>query len=193
MSAPRIDRRIERTRQALLRAFIDLLLNEDIEKVTIAAIVARANVGRSTFYTHFRGRDDILKASLSFPSVPLAALVDEAGDSAALILLLEHFCRQRRLARAFAEGSLRRLWVRRLAELIEPALSQRVRRLRARPLLAISLVALAVADAQIALVVHWLASRDPAPAQVMADALAAVTRATVAALLGLPPPGRQVA
>src|ERR1039458_6052583 len=82
MPSLRADRRIERTRQALMRALVDLLLSEDLESITIASIVARADVGRSTFYTHFRGRDDILKASLSFPSAPLARIVGAPGGAA---------------------------------------------------------------------------------------------------------------
>ena len=184
MPALRADRRVERTRQALLRAFVELLLSEDLEHVTVAAIVARADVGRSTFYTHFRGRDDILKASLTFSSAPLARIVGEpALDAAALLPLLDHFRGQRRLARAFTQGALRRLWASRLAEMMAPDVAALARRPRARPLLPVALVSLEVAELQIALIVHWLAAREPVPPQAVAEALIALTGAAVAALL----------
>src|ERR1019366_193000 len=189
MPSLRADRRIERTRQALMRALVDLLLSEDLESITIASIVARADVGRSTFYTHFRGRDDILKASLSFPSAPLARIVGEPVEVVVLLPLLAHFREQRRLARAFTQGPLRRLWVRRLAELIEPDLSALALRLRARPLLPVALASLEVAELRIALIVQWLASRDPVPPEAVAEALIALTRAAVAALLATPKEG----
>ena len=183
MATPRPDRRIERTRAALLQALVGLLLDDGVESITVAAVAARANVGRSTFYTHFRSRDDILRASLTMPSLPLAGIVTKAVDPGALLPLLDHFRQQRRLVRAFADGSLRKLWVRCLADLIERDLAPIARRLRVRPLLPIPLVAVQVAELQIALVVHGLSSREPLAPEALAEALIAVTRATVGSLL----------
>ncbi len=166
-----------------MRAFVDLLLAEEFESISVATIVARADVGRSTFYTHFRSREDILKASLTFPSTPLASIVAQRVDADSLLPLLAHFRAQQRLARGFASGSLRRLWVRRLAELVEPALARLARRVHGRPVLPLSLASLAIAELQIGLVVHWLASHEPAPPEVVAEALIAATRAATAALL----------
>jgi AcrR family transcriptional regulator len=186
MATRRADRRVERTRTALMQAFVGMLLAENLESISVAGIVARANVGRSTFYTHFRGRDDILKASLSVPSLPLARAATEEVAPAALVPLLAHFRAQRRLVRVFASAPLRRLWVRRLTELIEPALSLRARHLAARPLLPIALVAAEIAELQIALIVQWLEGRSPAAPEAVAEAIVALTRAAVAALLGQP-------
>ncbi len=166
-----------------MRAFVDLLLAEEFERITVATIVARADVGRSTFYTHFRSREDILKASLTFPSTPLASIVGKRVDASSLLPLLAHFREQQRLARAFAAGSLRRQWVRRLVELLEPALSRLARRVQGRPLLPVPLVSLAIAELQIGLVVHWLASHESAMPEVVAEALIGATRAAVASLL----------
>ena len=73
------DRRIDRTRGALLQAFIGLLIADGFESITVAALAQHANVGRSTFYTHFRSREDILRVSLTMPSLPLARLVGHAS------------------------------------------------------------------------------------------------------------------
>lgn len=166
-----------------MRAFVDLLFTEEFESISVATIVARANVGRSTFYTHFRSREDILKASLTFPSTPLAGIVAGRVDASSLLPLLAHFRAQQRLARAFSSGSLRRQWVRRLAELVEPALARLARRVQGRAVLPLSLVSLAIAELQIGLVVHWLASHEPARPEALAEALITATRAAVAALL----------
>ena len=182
-TTPTADRRTARTRSALLHAFIGLLLTEGFEHITVAALVERANVGRSTFYTHFRGRDDILRESLTGPSLPLARLVGHALEPEALLHMIRHFQQNRRLGRAFAQGSLRRLWVKRLAEMIEPEVGALARRLRARPLLPMPLVALQLAEVQVALVVHGLVSREPLAAEAMAHALIALTRGNVATLL----------
>jgi AcrR family transcriptional regulator len=186
-AAHRTDRRVDRTRAALMRAFVDLMFSQDLETITVAGIVERANVGRSTFYTHFRGRQDILKASLEFPSLPLARAATEDVGAESLLGLLAHFRQQRRLARAFTGGAMRQLWVHRLAELIEPHLMALARRAQARPLLPPSLAALAIAELQIGMVVHWLASHAPPSPEATAGALIAASRGAVTALLGGPP------
>ena len=58
------DRRVQRTRMILLDALRTLLMERGYERLTIQAILDRAGVGRATFYTHFKSKDDLLEASL---------------------------------------------------------------------------------------------------------------------------------
>lgn len=58
------DRRIRRTREALHKALISLVLERGYEAVTIKDIVDRANVGRSTFYAHYLSKEDLLTAEV---------------------------------------------------------------------------------------------------------------------------------
>jgi len=63
--ADKNDRRVERSRTALTRAFVSLLFERGYGKVTVKDIIARADVGRSTFYDHFNNKNEVLRASLS--------------------------------------------------------------------------------------------------------------------------------
>lgn len=54
------DRRVQKTRQLLRDALIALIAEKGFEAVTIQEILDRANVGRSTFYTHFENKHDLL-------------------------------------------------------------------------------------------------------------------------------------
>jgi AcrR family transcriptional regulator len=54
------DRRIQRTRQLLLDALIGLILEKGYEAVIVQDIIDRADVGRSTFYSHFQDKEDLL-------------------------------------------------------------------------------------------------------------------------------------
>ena len=54
------DRRVERTIAALRKALIDLILEKHYDTITVQDIIDRANVGRSTFYIHFRDKEDVL-------------------------------------------------------------------------------------------------------------------------------------
>jgi AcrR family transcriptional regulator len=55
-----LDRRVQKTRKLLQDALIDLVSEKGLESVTIQEILDRANVGRSTFYTHFQDKNELL-------------------------------------------------------------------------------------------------------------------------------------
>lgn len=61
MSAPNIDRRAVRTRSAIHRAFAALTLHRSYETIRVDDICSGAGVGRSTFYAHYAGKDDLLR------------------------------------------------------------------------------------------------------------------------------------
>lgn len=55
-----IDRRIQKTKKYLSDALIALILEKGYETVTIQEIIDKANVGRSTFYSHFESKEQLL-------------------------------------------------------------------------------------------------------------------------------------
>jgi AcrR family transcriptional regulator len=179
------DRRTTRTRAALTAAFVDLLLERGYDKVTVSDVVAQADVGRSTFYAHYTGLDALLRHVLTNPSAPLAAVVDATMTAEALTPQLRHFHDQRRRNRAFFDEPLRGLWVRALAQMIEPKLEAKLSaRPLAEPILPLSLAALQVAEGQIALIANWLSLRAGTAPETIARALVEVTHAQVRALAG---------
>lgn len=56
------DRRVSRTRGMLQQALISLILKKDYDAITIQDICDAANVGRSTFYAHYTGKDDLKRS-----------------------------------------------------------------------------------------------------------------------------------
>ena len=60
MNKGKTDRRVQRTRQLLRDALVSLILEKGFQKITVQDIIDRANVGRSTFYSHFRDKEDLL-------------------------------------------------------------------------------------------------------------------------------------
>jgi AcrR family transcriptional regulator len=55
----KLDRRIRHTREVLGDALIALMLEKPFDSITIQQVLDRAGIGRSTFYNHFRGKDDL--------------------------------------------------------------------------------------------------------------------------------------
>jgi AcrR family transcriptional regulator len=60
----REDRRVSRTRRQLREAFFDLILEKGYEAVTVEDITRRADLGRTTFYLHFKDKEDLLLQSI---------------------------------------------------------------------------------------------------------------------------------
>lgn len=55
------DRRILRTQQSLRNALIELILEKHYDKISVQNIIDRADIGRSTFYLHFRDKEDLFR------------------------------------------------------------------------------------------------------------------------------------
>src|SRR5208283_6063376 len=55
----RIDRRVLRTRDVLGDALIGLMHEKPFAAITVQQVTDRADVGRSTFYAHYRDKDDL--------------------------------------------------------------------------------------------------------------------------------------
>ena len=54
------DRRSVRTRAALLDSLLELTIENGYGRTTVADVLERAGVARSTFYHHFESKDDLL-------------------------------------------------------------------------------------------------------------------------------------
>ena len=76
----RPDRRVQRTREALRSALLELMEERGWDGIDVQALCERANVGRSTFYLHFPNKEELLKGSLASMR---AALLEEVQGSGA--------------------------------------------------------------------------------------------------------------
>src|SRR5277367_642601 len=53
------DRRVLRTRDTLGDALVELMQEKTFDEITVQEVLDRAGVGRSTFYAHYRDKDDL--------------------------------------------------------------------------------------------------------------------------------------
>jgi AcrR family transcriptional regulator len=103
------DRRVRRTRRALQQALIELIVERGYPRTTVQDVLDRADVGRSTFYAHFRDkdaliascfddlRDDLARALANMEDHQPAAVRDPARPVG---VMFEHAYRNRQVYQA---------------------------------------------------------------------------------------------
>jgi AcrR family transcriptional regulator len=176
------DSRVRKTQQAICQAFNQLVLTREFDLIRIEDILATAKVARSTFYQHFRSKDDVLCAVMGAHILePLAHAGLRKDPSAELLAVAEHIWENRRLARSIFWGSTRTAIVRNLAAKVEGTLDGAL----AASGLPSAYVASTMAHWQIASLEEWLTGRHRFDATSWAQALCRGTRSLTAALAGL--------
>ena len=104
MSKPtrEIDRRIVKTKLALRDAMLTLMASKGWDELSIQSICDQANIGRSTFYLHYQGKDDLLSESLNDLRDYLVSQPPGSGGIGFGTLggLLDHMAEQRDVFRA---------------------------------------------------------------------------------------------
>lgn len=94
------DQRVRRTRDLLHAALASLIHEKQYEGIVVKEILGRANVGRSTFYMHFRDKQDLLETSIRDVLEEGETLSTTRGNFGEQIVartlrLFEHIDRQR--------------------------------------------------------------------------------------------------
>src|ERR1700712_5856606 len=80
--SPRADRhaqRAQRTRELMLATMYQLALEKDYREITVQDLLDRSGVARSTFYTHFRDKEDLLVAGYGVMGAPAIKLTHVGG------------------------------------------------------------------------------------------------------------------
>lgn len=104
----KMDRRIQRTRQSLRTALLELIKEQGYDAISIEDITERANVGRATFYLHYKDKEDLLLEEFSemanekvriLSEIPFSAWLQSQEDTLAskgkrpappLLIVFEH-------------------------------------------------------------------------------------------------------
>jgi AcrR family transcriptional regulator len=102
------DERIQRTHQRLGMAMVQLIQEKPMDEVTVQQVLDRAGVGRSTFYAHFRDKDDLLYSQLEqfleIMSSLLSTRKEQSTRVAPVAEMFAHIAEQKRLWRALQES-----------------------------------------------------------------------------------------
>lgn len=117
-----LDRRTLRTRKAISDAFLGLLFSRRYSAIRTADVIEAAGIGRSTFYEHFRNKDDVLVAVIEPLFAPLADAAAGRGKLGPVLFMLDHVWEQRAAGRMLFEPPMAAKLQRKLAAMIEARL-----------------------------------------------------------------------
>lgn len=130
----KVDRRVRRTRELLRSALIAMILEKGYERVTVQDIIDRADVGRSTFYAHFRDKEDLLVFGLEELRAAFQPEQPDGGDvkrraASPTLAVFEHFAGHHEVWRAMVGKRGTEVFIRHLhrflSELIRVQLTTR--------------------------------------------------------------------
>jgi AcrR family transcriptional regulator len=163
------DRRVRRSRRLLQDALLEMILEKGYDKVTVQDILDRADVGRATFYAHFRDKDDLLVSGseqlrevLREQMSAFLAAGNQQPTERLLVtrVLFEHAARNRQLYRALignrGGGVILRQAQRDLTALFREHLDQAAAQQRVQPAAPVEIVVQYVVGALLALLTWWL-------------------------------------
>lgn len=191
------DRRVQKTRKLLHDALGSLIREKSYDSIVVQEILDRANVGRSTFYTHYRDKDELLVSGIHdmLDPVRTTQLASAAGRHERIVSfslpILEHLDRHRRAGegrmgtrgRVILHEHLRKV----LAELVADDLRKD---LQTRPTAAgkipSDLLVQYVASTFILVLNWWVESRSRLPPTEVNDLFRALVLPTLAATYDTP-------
>jgi AcrR family transcriptional regulator len=93
------DRRILRTRNVLGDALIALMQKKPFEDITVQQVLDRAGVGRSTFYAHYRGTEDLFISDVEDFFELFTTALKRHGDRSNRLVPVREFCAHLRESR----------------------------------------------------------------------------------------------
>lgn len=101
------DRRSRRTRGRLNSAMVELITEKRFDDITVQNVIDRADVGRATFYTHFRDKEDLFEQQWEQFNLHLAGQIkwDKAGKDS--FFPVKFFFQHLQESQSFYQGLVR--------------------------------------------------------------------------------------
>jgi AcrR family transcriptional regulator len=97
----KVDARVRKTRDALGDALVELMQEKAFDSITVQDVLDRANVGRSTFYSHFSDKEDLQISDADEFYEGLAMALSEHGDKSDRVFPVKEFFQHISEARQF--------------------------------------------------------------------------------------------
>jgi AcrR family transcriptional regulator len=165
----KIDRRVRRTRESLGDALVELIQEKPFAAITVQHVIDRANVGRSTFYAHYRDKDDLFLSDAEDFFEMMSNLLLRPGEVSRRVApvaeLFSHVAEWHKFHAALIASGKARDVMDLGQEYFARSIKQRLVKLQPKPVASIILDAQAhaLAGAMMSLLNWWLDHGTPVP------------------------------
>ncbi|MBP1991626.1 TetR/AcrR family transcriptional regulator [Paenibacillus eucommiae] len=132
-TSPRTDPRVLRTRQLIRDAFIDLLQEMELEKITVNRLAARATINRVTFYLHYRDIPEMIEKIAEDMINEIHVILNDVRsqsrsvdmDGSILVKILEHIAENQKFYKVMLASQRVPVFTDRLMDLIVDIITRR--------------------------------------------------------------------
>jgi len=87
----KVDARVRKTRDALGDALVTLMQEKPFDSIRVQDVLDRAQVGRSTFYTHYSDKDDLLMSDADEFFESISMVLSAHGDQSERVFPVKEF------------------------------------------------------------------------------------------------------
>jgi AcrR family transcriptional regulator len=158
------DHGTDKTEQAVIDTFKEMVLRERYDDIRVADLVRASDVGRSTFYDHFRDKDEVLTQSMAGIFAILASVLQPDCELSRVEGILHHFAEYQQATRQMLISPAAAVIRGGLADALLPHLPGGLP-------LPPPAVAQQLAEAALSLIRTWLTTHGDVPVPALAQAL----------------------
>lgn len=176
------DPRILRTRQLIRDAFVQLLQEKDIEKITVNSIAERATINRVTFYLHYRDIPDMLEKMAdemiedivqALSSTPIDENAEDGVNGPKMVQFIEHIAEQAEFYKVILATKRTPIFMERLLELVTEMMEENLEKEGDRSFISKASIPTDIAmwyisSALFGTIIGWLRNDMPYSAQYLA-------------------------
>jgi len=172
MSQRKPDRRVQRTRRQLQESLTSLILEKGYDAVTIEDITEQADLGRTTFYLHYKDKEELLMQSLEAVFDDLVAQIQErsidewvANGQGPWTLAFQHAAENGRFYQIILSGQGGDAIKNRIQDYIaataQKTISRMTQDLGVTPLVPLEVLSSYIASSLLGLIAWWLQQEQP--------------------------------
>ena len=196
MSQRKPDRRVQRTRSQLRDALMSLIPEKGYDAVTIEDITERADLGRTTFYLHYKDKDELLMQSLEAVYDDLVTQINArtiedwvANGQGPWTLAFQHAEENARFYQIIISGQgggvIKQQVQAYIAATAKETIGARAQELGTSPSIPIDVLSNYIASSLLGLIAWWLEEERPFTAAQMDDYFRQLTMQGTAQIIGL--------
>ena len=170
-----MDRRIQKTRNTIIEAFVGLMAEKNFEQITINEIADRANVNRGTVYLHYVDKYDLLDQCIEihlnqlFQKCPPGVDTDNFSSKDSMLRMFEYLEQHAFFYSTILTNKGIPAFRKRLLDMAKNSLNEQINMSGSNQNIQQEVLVQFLASAGVGVIEWWIANSMPYPAKDMVE------------------------